>query len=71
MAANIDRRHSLPLLAAALAPPALAADVACHLTYGGETRVVSARPTTTPHAVAPVAVGSYFLFAGRSRHAPD
>lgn len=62
MAANINRRHSLLLLAAALAPPALAADVACHLTYGGETRVVSARPTTTPHAVAPVAVGSYFLF---------
>ena len=36
--------------------------VACHLTYGGETRLVEAAPSVSPYAVAPVAIGSYFLF---------
>lgn len=49
------------LLFAAVAA-AHAETVACHLTYGGETHTVNARPTTLPHAVAPVAVGSFFLF---------
>ena len=62
MAANTERGRRALLLAAVLAPPAFAADVACHLTYGGETHTVNARPTTLPHAVAPVAVGSFFLF---------
>jgi len=62
MARNTERRWPAALIAAALAQPALAANVACHLTYGGETRVVSARPTTAPESIAPVAIGSYFLF---------
>ena len=61
MAANTKRRLALALLAA-LALPVHAARVACHLTYGGETRIVSAAPTSDPYAVAPVAIGSYFLF---------
>lgn len=62
MARNTDRRWPAALIAAALTQPALAASVACHLTYGGETRIVSAGPTTAPATVAPVAIGSYFLF---------
>ena len=61
MAANTKRRLCLALLAV-LALPAQAARVACHLTYGGETRIVSAAPTSDPYSVAPVAIGSYFLF---------
>lgn len=62
MARNTDRRWPAVLIAAALALPAHAASVVCHLTYGGETRIVSAGPTTAPATVAPVAIGSYFLF---------
>jgi hypothetical protein len=36
--------------------------VACHVDYGGEARVIEAVPTHDPYAVAPVAIGSYFLF---------
>ncbi len=36
--------------------------VACHITYGGETRVIEAAPVTTPYSVPTVQVGSYFLF---------
>jgi hypothetical protein len=61
MAGNTERRTAA-LIAAALALPAHAASVACHLTYGGETRIVSTEPTTAPATVAPVAIGSYFLF---------
>ena len=62
MARSTERRWPAALIAAALALPAHAANVACHLTYGGETRVVSARPTAAPETIAPVAIGSYFLF---------
>ena len=62
MARNTERRWPAALIAAALSLPAHAANVACHLTYGGETRVVSAQPTTAPESIAPVAIGSYFLF---------
>ena len=52
------------LLAApfALAAPGRADSVACHVSYGGETRVIEAAPVASPYAVAPVAIGSYFLF---------
>jgi hypothetical protein len=70
MARNTEQRWPAALIAAALALPAHAANVACHLTYGGETRVVSARPTTAPETVAPVAIGSYFLFRIVFRQAP-
>jgi hypothetical protein len=62
MAANINRRWPAAVFLAALALPAYAESVACHLTYGGETRIISAAPTTDPYSVAPVAIGSYFLF---------
>ncbi len=62
MAANTERFWLAAIIAAAPAMPALAATVACHVTYGGETRVISAAATTQPLAVAPVPIGSYFLF---------
>jgi hypothetical protein len=62
MAGNTECRWPAALIAALLTQPALATSVACHLTYGGETRTVSAGPTTAPQTVAPVAIGSYFLF---------
>jgi hypothetical protein len=61
MAATTERRLAAALLAA-LALPAEAASVACHVTYGGETRVIAAQATSAPYTVAPVAIGSYFLF---------
>jgi hypothetical protein len=66
MAANTERRRSAIVAAAAilatLALPAHAASVACHLTYGGETRVVEAAPVTDPYTAPTVSFGSYFLF---------
>jgi hypothetical protein len=62
MAANTERLWLAAIIAAAPAMPVHAASVACHVTYGGETRVISAAATTRPLAVAPVPIGSYFLF---------
>jgi len=50
------------LLAASAAQAELVETVACHLNYGGETRVVEARPTASPYTVEPLDVGSYTLF---------
>lgn len=61
MAASTSRCLATALFAA-LAIPAQAASVACHVTYGGATQVISAAPTNDPYTVAPVAIGSYFLF---------
>ena len=36
--------------------------VACHVSYGGETQVISAQPTPAPYTVAPTSIGSYFMF---------
>ncbi len=36
--------------------------VACHVTYGGETRTLEAQPVSDPYTVPTVQVGSYFLF---------
>ncbi|WP_226416137.1 hypothetical protein [Dechloromonas denitrificans] len=55
-------RHLGGLIAVCIAATAQAQSVVCHLSYGGETQVVEARPSTDPYSVAPVAVGSYFLF---------
>lgn len=46
----------------AAAPFARADRVACHLTYGGETQIVSAQPTNSPYGIAPLAIGSRLLF---------
>jgi hypothetical protein len=37
-------------------------EVVCHVSYGGETQQLRVKPTRDPYAVAPVAIGSYFLF---------
>jgi hypothetical protein len=60
MAANIKALALAALVAAAL--PARAELVACHLTYGGETRIVTATPVANPYEVKATAIGSYFLF---------
>lgn len=39
---------------------ACADEVACHYAYGGEEKVLVARPVVSPYAVPPVQVGSYF-----------
>jgi len=36
--------------------------VACHVTYGGETRIIRAEPTNAPYTVPTLQIGSYFLF---------
>jgi hypothetical protein len=41
---------------------ARAESIACHVTYGGVTRLVEAGPVDSPYAVTPTAIGSYFLF---------
>jgi hypothetical protein len=47
----------------ALSPlPVLAETVACHYSYGGETRVLLASPVASPYAVPAIPVGSYFQF---------
>jgi len=57
-------------LLATISLSAQAETVACHLTYGGETRLVEAGPTNAPYTVAPVSLGSYFLFRIVFRQAP-
>lgn len=66
MAANTEHRP-LAKLAAALALglltlPAHAASIACHLTYGGETRIVEAAPLAALYTAPLISLGSYFLF---------
>ena len=53
------------------AAQAQAADqVACHYTYGGETKTLVTTPTASSYVVEPIAVGSYFLFRIVFRQAP-
>ena len=55
--------HRLLLLAAlTCCGIAQAETVACHVSYGGETQVISAQPAATPYTVAPISIGSYFMF---------
>lgn len=71
MAANTERyRPAIVAILAALALPAHAASVACHLTYGGETRVVEAAPVTEPYTVPTVSIGSFFRFRIVFRNQP-
>jgi len=62
MARNTEHLLAAALIALLTTLPAYAAKVSCHLTYGGETRVVEAAPTSDSYTVAPVSFGSYFLF---------
>ena len=54
-------KHLL-LLAALTCGMAQAETIACHVSYGGETQVIRAQPTTVPYTVAPISIGSYFMF---------
>jgi len=45
-----------------LALPGHAETLLCHVTYGGETRILQAPPVSSPYTVAVRAIGSYFLF---------
>jgi hypothetical protein len=53
-----------PLLLLAILPTLAHAmlRIDCHTTYGGETHVHVARPVDSPYRVAPVSIGSYFVF---------
>ena len=62
MVVNTERLWLAAMIATAPAMPTQATSVACHVTYGGETRTISAAATTQPLAVAPVSIGAYFLF---------
>lgn len=65
------RARAILLGALAGASTMAAADtVACHLTYGGQTQLVEARPSASPYNEAPVAMGSYFLFRIVYRNEP-
>lgn len=46
----------------ALICSAHAESIVCHITYGGTTQQVEAHPVSSPYRVAPVSIGSYFLF---------
>lgn len=46
----------------ALSGSTLAESIVCHVNYGGTTQLIEALPVGSPYRVAPVAVGSYFLF---------
>nr|WP_315431292.1 hypothetical protein [uncultured Albidiferax sp.] len=54
-------KHLL-LLAACICSLAQAETVDCHVSYGGETQVIRAHPAASPYTVAPVSIGSYFMF---------
>jgi len=64
----VARRANGPALIGALLLGAVTAHagaveaVACHVTYGGETKTVEAPPAASPYTVAPVEIGSYLLF---------
>lgn len=45
-----------------LTTSALAGQVVCHYTYGGETKRLVALPVASPYAVKGIEVGSYFHF---------
>lgn len=63
MLGSCPRPNASPLLLCLiLVVPAHAETVSCHVTYGGETRLLDARPVTSSYAVPVQAIGSYFLF---------
>lgn len=64
----MTRRVGCSGLLAALALSLLATsaqatdEVRCHVSYGGETRLLRANAVSSSYEVAPVSIGSYFLF---------
>ncbi len=51
-----------PCVALLLTASVQADQVLCHYTYGGETQTLAALPVSSPYAVKPIQVGSYFKF---------
>jgi hypothetical protein len=49
-------------LITALALPAQAEQVVCHLNYGGQEQLLIAQPSDSPYGIKPTSIGSYFLF---------
>lgn len=47
-----------------------ATGIVCHITYGGETRQVTALPVASPYEVKATQIGSYFLFRAVVQDAP-
>lgn len=70
MAKRAKALAGFAIAACATALPAQADSVRCHLTYGGETQQIETGPTVTPYTVAPVAIGSFFLFRIVFRQTP-
>lgn len=64
---------SVAALSLLLSPtPLVAAEqVACHVTYGGETQILSATPSSQPYAITPKAIGSLLLFRVVFEALPD
>lgn len=56
---TLHRGLAATLLAFLSAGHALAESVACHVTYGGETRSLVAEPVASPYSVGTTAFGSY------------
>ena len=55
----------------AWASAGLAADVACHVIYGGEETAHRVLPAADPYKVPTIPVGSYFLFRPLLETAPE
>ncbi|MDD5328652.1 MAG: hypothetical protein PHX38_01500 [Sulfuricella sp.] len=59
---NFANRLLAGVLAGAMSSVAMAEQVACRYTYGGESRVLTARPAASPYAAPAIKVGSFFKF---------
>jgi len=60
--ARLARRGLCLAGALLLAAGARAESVACHVTYGGATQLIEARPVDSPYVVPATSIGSFFLF---------
>ena len=61
---------ALALIGALAHAAPLATGIVCHITYGGETRQVTALPVASPYEVKATQIGSYFLFRAVVQNAP-
>ena len=52
--------HLTPWLTLLAAGPVFATQTVCHYDYGGESKVLTAKPVSSPYEVPVVQVGSYF-----------
>lgn len=54
--------RTLAVLSLFLPVAAWAEEVACHYDYGGESRLLVAKPVTSPYTVSAIQVGSHMKF---------